>query len=177
MLEVEVEVEVCWGPGYWFSVMADNSFSEKWIRGDTAKNKRSLSSWYSACTLPTSYPLGYLVRGIVPSLVGLVSTPTHRLSVMADNSFSEKWIRGDTAKTKGLVRGGCGTGATARGLRGEISLTRHRCPSDCPSPHLWFTCRNTGTWRCCGRGEGPSSGALPTRAHCPSRQGQSQPSA
>jgi hypothetical protein len=74
--------------------MADNSFSEKWIvRVPQSKNKRSLSSWYSACTLPTSYPLGYLVRGIVPSLVGLVSTPTHRWSVMADNSFSEKSLQ------------------------------------------------------------------------------------
>ena len=39
---------------------------------------------------------------------------------------------------KGLVRGGADTRATARGSRGEISLTRHRCPSNDPPPHLCF---------------------------------------
>ena len=35
------------------------------------------------------YPLGYLVRGMVPSHVGLVSTPTHRFFVKSNNSFSD----------------------------------------------------------------------------------------
>jgi hypothetical protein len=36
----------------------------------------------------------------------------------------------------GLVRGGTEARAAAQGPWGEISLTRHRCPSVYPSPHL-----------------------------------------
>ena len=163
----------------------------------TPNHKRSLSSWYSACTLPTlpswipcsrhcsiacgfginpdsryflddTNPFSTILRVTVGARTpiqkqsssvfagpsphcmirpvpgnGTLNRPAGGLEppVQIDPGPHESvfndslWV---TAKGKGLVRGGADTRASTRGPWGEISLTRHRCPSDCPSSHLCF---------------------------------------